>query len=1084
MTFRRIFVAGLLASTMLGGCDSDDKSPPAGTQSKGAFEALTERVTSLEAGRKADEATIAGLRDSLAQFRAELEARIAGQGARLDGVESRVTGLETAQKALEALLPQVEKLQQKVAELQAEPKISKDDAARIAGLEKLAGDVTTLRTDLGAAIKASTLDIENVRKEIDANRLALTKTTSAATAEDLTKRIAGLEVQLETASELGATSAQKFTKRFAELEAALDKVLDLPRIDIPELTRLVDPFIGTAISKTLGGGQKHAGNVNPGAQTPFGMVSFGPDTRGSGKGWEEGSGGYYYPDTTIQDFSMTHLNGPGCRGQGAVAMLPQLSSTGISTAGVKYKHENEKAEPGYYQVRFDNGINSELTATTRTGMARFTFPDKDKAFLTIDPHRTNTYHWQGYLLLESDESKVDIKLDDTALAFSGQTPVGPFCEGTWKKPVHFYAKFDKKLKSSSLAGKVAKLQFELTEEDKSVSVKIGISSVSVANAKLNLETENSGWSFEEIRQQSSDIWNSRLNTIQLDLAKPTALDKLPQEKKANATNKLKQFYTALYRVYSGPTVYSDVNGEYRSMKQVDRSAPSHSLPPRVTENVETYKFKLDGKDAGYKTHYSGFSMWDTYRSQAQLLAWVAPDEASEMMQSLVADAQQCGAFPHWVDGSEDTIPMMGDHALNVIAGSYVFGAKKFDLESARKFVKQSAFDPNSVCNDKLSVGRNANGRALPQYLKDGYIATNSPADWHGSSATIEMVTSDRSAGAFLAALPTNGADRGDIDKLFGRASNWKNIFDDHDKILKAKDSAGNWQNGEFHESGETNYIWAFAHDWTALIGKLRGENDKDPNDAAIKRLNTLFSYKSFSVADEPTGQDLNGGEKSPNYYIGNEPAFQTPWAYNWAGSPKHAQYIIPVIMRKNFSLEPGGLPGNDDMGATSGWYVWSALGLYPVIPSAPGVAISTPQFSGATVWLGNGKKLRIETDKQSMLDDVRYISEMKLGDAEYKGTWLPLDKIRNGGKLSFKLSTEPTTWGEAPELTPPSGPAADYSKATAKEASSVQIVDAPIVPDVKAEVKADATETKPDPVEVKPAVPPCVPGKGRKCPSV
>ena len=145
-----------------------------------------------------------------------------------------------------------------------------------------------------------------------------------------------------------------------------------------------------------------------------------------------------------------------------------------------------------------------------------------------------------------------------------------------------------------------------------------------------------------------------------------------------------------------------------------------------------------------------------------------------------------------------------------------------------------------------------------------------------------------------------------------------------------------------------------ATTWTALIDKLGGKQK------AIDRLNTLFSYKSFSPADEPSGNDLNGGEGSPNYYIGNEPAFQTPWAYNWAGAPKYAQYIIPVIMRKNFLLNAGGLPGNDDMGATSGWYVWSALGLYPVIPSAPGMAVSTPQFAGATVWLGNGKKLRIE----------------------------------------------------------------------------------------------------------------------------
>ncbi|TXR49933.1 glycoside hydrolase family 92 protein [Phyllobacterium endophyticum] len=839
------------------------------------------------------------------------------------------------------------------------------------------------------------------------------------------------------------------------------------------LTQFVDPFIGTAISETLGGGQKHAGNVNPGAQTPFGMVSFGPDTKGSGKGWEEGSGGYYYPDTTIQDFSMTHLNGPGCRGQGAVAMLPQLSSTGISTDGVDYKHENEKAEPGYYQVRFDNGINSELTATTRTGMARFTFPDKDKAFLTIDPRRTNSYHWSGYLLLESDESKVDIKLDDTALAFSGQTAVGPFCGGTWKQPVYFYAKFDKKLKSSSLTDKVAKLQFDLTEEDKSVLVKIGISSVSVANAKLNLDAENKEWSFDAIRQQSSSIWNSRLNSVQLDLAKQDELKKLPQAKQENATNKLAQFYTALYRVYSGPTVFSDVNGDYRSMKQLNKNDPAASLPLRGKENVATYKFKIDGKDAGYKTHYSGFSMWDTYRSHAHLLAWIAPDEASEMMQSLVADAQQCGAFPHWVDGSEDTTPMSGDHAPTVVTGTYAFGAREFDVETARKYMIQSAFTPDSKCNDKLSSTTD-----LASYMKFGYVPGS-------SSATIELLTTDQSIASFLSSLPTRGADQSNIDALRKQASNWKNIFDGVSKTLKAKDDAGNWTPGSFHESTEQNYIWAFAHDWTALIGKLREENIKDPNAAAIKRLNTLFSYKSFSPAEEPTGRDLNGGEHSSDYYIGNEPAFQTPWAYNWAGSPKHAQYIIPVIMRKNFSLKPGGLPGNDDMGATSGWYVWSALGLYPVIPSAPGVAISTPQFSGATVWLGNGKKLRIETDKQALLDDMRYISEMKLNDAEYKGTWLPLDKIRNGGKLSFKLSDKPTEWGSAPELTPPSGPAADYSKSTAKEASSVQIIDAPIVPDVKPEVKTDTTEAKLEPVEVKPAVPPCVPkGKGDRCPPV
>lgn len=373
--------------------------------------------------------------------------------------------------------------------------------------------------------------------------------------------------------------------------------------------------------------------------------------------------------------------------------------------------------------------------------------------------------------------------------------------------------------------------------------------------------------------------------------------------------------------------------------------------------------------------------------------------------------------------------MEGDHAPNVIAGSHAFGARTFDIENARKYMVQSGFDAASKCNDKSSSSNN-----LADYMRLGYVLSHDGNN--SSSATIELLTTDQSIASFLSNLPTKGADQSNIDALRKRASNWKNIFDDKSKTIRAKDGTGNWASGAFHESTEPNYIWAFGHDWTALIDKLGGKQK------AIDRLNTLFSYKSFSPADEPSGNDLNGGEGSPNYYIGNEPAFQTPWAYNWAGAPKYAQYIIPVIMRKNFLLNAGGLPGNDDMGATSGWYVWSALGLYPVIPSAPGMAVSTPQFAGATVWLGNGKKLRIETDKQALLDDVRYIGQMKLNDAEYKGTWLPLDKVRNGGKLSFKLSAAPTDWGSAPELTPPSGPAADFTKATAKEASSVQIIDA------------------------------------------
>jgi predicted alpha-1,2-mannosidase len=790
------------------------------------------------------------------------------------------------------------------------------------------------------------------------------------------------------------------------------------RVDIP-LAQYVNLFVGTKISDT---GSGHSGNVNPGAQTPFGMVSFGPDTTGSGAPWGYGSGGYYFDDSAIRYFSMTHLNGPGCRGQGAVAILPNNANAGIPPGGVRYTKANQAATPGYYKVKFDNGITSELTATTRSGMARIGYTDKDKAFLVIDSARNNP-NQNGV----SYGGLTDIALSADRKSVSGKAVANEFCGGTWKQPVYYYATFDKPLKAGSVvSGKAAILQFDLGDADLAVQVKVGISSVSAANAQKNLEAENAGWSFSTVQATAEKNWNSRLNVVQLDLAKPGEIDKVDAKKKDEATANLTKFYTALYRVYSGPTVYSDVNGDYRSMKQVDLSQGNGVLPDRASENVANYKFKVDGQDAGYKNHYSGFSMWDTYRSQAQLLALIAPEEASEMMQSLVADAQQCGAFPHWVDGSEDTVPMNGDHAPTVVAGSYLFGARKFDLATARTFMRQSIGDADSRCNDKFAIGKRGDSRA--DYMSLGWIPSGRGYD-HPSSTTLEAITTDRSVGAFLDALPdTRGADQGVIEKVFKRAGNWQNIFNDGTKTLASKDAAGAWDgNGDFHESTEANYIWTFAYDWTRLAEKLGGKA------GALDRLGKLFKLDPVDPfkGPEPSGQDLNGGEGSSQYYIGNEPAFQTPWVYNWIGSAKYAQYIIPVILRKNFSLEPGGLPGNDDMGATSGWFVWAAMGLYPVIPSAPGLAVSTPQFSGMTLWLGDGKKLRIEADRQALLDDVRYIGEMKLNGTTYAGSWLPLDRIKDGGTLSYTLSPTPTDWASDPALTPPSGPAADYTKATA-----------------------------------------------------
>ncbi|MCA8018788.1 GH92 family glycosyl hydrolase [Burkholderia metallica] len=820
-----------------------------------------------------------------------------------------------------------------------------------------------------------------------------------------------------------------------------------------QLTQFVNPLIGTQVNSDSG----YAGNVNPGATVPFGMVNFGPNTP---RYDFNGSGGYLSSrgasSGTIDFFSVTHLSGVGCPGQGAVAMLPSDGANAIapngSPAGVGYNYSDETAQPGYYKVRLANGIVTELSATARSGLARFTYTDKDKGFFSIDA-KLNGNSDSGSTSITANNVALQIAADGRSM--KGQAVAPAFCTpyGTiWNAPVYFYATFDKPLRKQTGTSSVntasngaATLQFDLTDADKRVTVRVGISSVSTDNAQANLQAEGAALAFDDARTRAAGLWNDRLNTIQIDDAgNPASLN---PTQKANLT----KFYTALYHVFSAPTLYSDANGDFRSMRQprgangsyptsVDRTG---TIPPRAKANVKDYAFRRpDGSQGGAANHYTGFSLWDTYRSQAQLIALLAPKETSDMMQSLVVDGLQCGAFPHWVDGSDDSTPMSGDNALNVIAGAYKFGATDFDLVSAARLTKQSVFDPSSACNDRPSAP------GLVKFLTAHYLSQSD--DGHSSSATIERVLSDRSAAAFLQALPAGvlnapsvGVSADNIGTLYTRAGWWRNIFDYTNQVIAARNAPpagaapgtlGTLVQGAFHESTEPNYFWSFAQDWTALIDAIGGKQ------AAVTRLNKLFAITTpFSTV--PASGSLNGGESSSGLYIGNEPSFQSPWGYNWAGQPSGAQYILPIIMAQAFTTGRDGLPGNDDMGATSSWYVWATLGMFPVIPSEAGVALSTPQFSGITVWLGNGHSLRLESDKRVAADDTGhaafpYIQSLTVNGADYAGSWLPLAKVANGGTMRYALSATPTQWAAADNLTPPSGPNADYTQMTAGGASA------------------------------------------------
>ncbi|MDR5783060.1 GH92 family glycosyl hydrolase [Caballeronia sp. LZ065] len=813
------------------------------------------------------------------------------------------------------------------------------------------------------------------------------------------------------------------------------------RVDMAGLTKFVNPFIGTGATDT--GLSGAGGNLNPGAQAPFGMVNFGPDTPANNVTSGPGSAGYLYSDSKIDFFSLTHLNGVSCRGEGGVAMRP-------GTAEITFSHANETAQPGYYSVKSDSGILSELTATTRTGMARLTFPAGTAPIVFVDARGA------GSLKSIASSDQVGLSLDTQANAVSGHSVVGAYCNGRWYKPVSFYIVFDTPIDATAtqISPGIVAIAFKQNATGPTVvQLKAGISSVSTDNAKLNLTTENTDWSFDAMRKNQDAIWNHRLNTVQLDIAAPGAIGALKASQSQLATGYVTQFYTALYRTMMGPTVYSDVNGDYRSMQQTDLTAQANTAPVRKTVNVGQYA--VPGAPAAYKTHYSGFSLWDTYRSLTQFQALLFPSEVSDMMQSLVADAVQCGAFPHWVDGSDDIAATEGDPAPNAIAGAYTFGARGFDAATARKYMLQSVFGttPGGAftagrCNNVTSVPEGANTSYAQDagrfYVQNGYVPVDTVPYAHSVSLTLEFQTTDESVGNFLALLG-NPQDSASIATLHRRASNWTNLFNTNIPAsrqyfgvtsgLVPTDLNTQWDfsgknNGGFLQATEPNYLWTIQHDYRALISKLGGDA------LAIGRLDTLFGVNPGDPFNSPmaSAQTLNSGESGSTFYIGGRASMQTPWAYNWAIVPTLSQWVIPMVMQQTFGNDPGGLPGNDGMGALSGWYVWASLGLYPVIPSAPGLAMSTPQFGGATLWLGDGtKKLRIQTDDTALLNNKPYISSVKLNGQDWKGSWLPLAAIANGGTLTYTLSSTATMWAGASTLTPPSGPAADYTQPFAQK---------------------------------------------------
>jgi len=751
---------------------------------------------------------------------------------------------------------------------------------------------------------------------------------------------------------VGTTSAD-YIETFSRMDLST-RELDLKIINKniiwsskEDLTRYVNPFIGTGIYSYRGAER----NINcyPGTVVPFGMVQLSPDTGNN-------VAGYFYEDSNIEGFSHTHLSGCGDYGLGNI--LTMATTGDVKTTEIEYKssfsHDLEVAYPGYYMVMLeDYNIKAELTVTARCGFQRYTFPDSDNAHILIDVTHT----------LEDDEpidAFVEI-VDNNAITgyvtipepfTNGKKPYTTFFTAKFSKPFSSYGTWkDKILYYGSDSGSGddigAYVNFS-TYENEIIKVKVGISYVSEEQAYLNLENEITNWDFDFVKNNARDAWNNRLNVINVE----------------GGTNDQKViFYTALYHSFLMPHIFSDVNGRYIGFDD----------KIHIAENY---------------TEYATFSLWDTFRSEHPLLVLLQPERQNDMIKSLIDQYKYGGWFPKWPFLNRYTNCMIGDHATSVIVDSYLKGVNNFDVSTAYEGMRKSAMELPPDSHDY--EGRTG----LPYYKKLGYIPYNK--DLESVSKTLENAYDDWCLAQIAKAL---GKD--DDYELFMKRSNYyKNLFDPFTKFMRGRHSIGFrkilfipsiWH--DFTEGNSWMYTWFVPHDIEGLIdlmGKKR----------FIRRLDYFFNKFAHPILFAPFS----------HYWHGNEQANHAPYLYNYAGKPWKTQDLVRKIMDELYGTGIDGIPGNEDCGQLSAWYIFSAMGFYPVCPGNTTYQIGSPIFNKVTIHLSdqyyNGNDFVILANNVSA--ENKYIQSATLNGESLNRLWINHSEIVNGGVLILETGDNPS----------------------------------------------------------------------------
>ncbi|MEV6264281.1 GH92 family glycosyl hydrolase [Streptomyces sp. NPDC051784] len=764
-------------------------------------------------------------------------------------------------------------------------------------------------------------------------------------------------------------------------------------------TAYVDPMIGTA----------NGGNTYPGAVRPYGMIAWSPTSTTGDQTSTGAANGYEYGVTRMRGLSLTHVNGAGCN-PGAAGDVPIMPFVGDVTSSPSadskdlvyasgFSHDNERAVPGRYTVGLDSGASADLAVSERAGVADFAFPAGKPANLLFRVSNS----------LNGSED-AEIRIDAAHRKVTGSVLTGAFCGrrangGTNNRKsyyrLYFSASFDRDFAStgtwrdSALApgatvgsggegyatgadragrGSGGWVGFDTTADD-DVRMRIGISYVSQAGAEANLRGEIAPRaSVDDVAREASAAWDRELGSVRIG---------------GGSDDRRTAFYTALYHSLMQPNLISDSDGRYPGMD---------GQPHRVTR--------------GQQAQYSNFSGWDQYRAQIQLLALLKPRIAGDFAQSLYNFARQNGGvWDRWVHVNGATHVMTGDPTAATLATFYAMGVRNFDYEGAFESLARQATVPHpDGLSDAGCPGQCTGQRPnLAQYLDSHYAAQDVCHCWGGAAETLEDAVADDALGRWARMLG-----RGDEAASFEeRGRWWRNVFNPGATdgagttgYIQARNLDGSWvtpfgpgSDKGFAQGTSATYTWMVPQDVQGLAEAMGGR------EAAAERLDRFF-HKTDGTWSVKGGDPLR-------YDPTNEPGIHAPWLYNALGQPWKTQETVREILDTVYGTGPRGLPGNDDLGTMSAWYVFSALGLYPQTPGSATLLLGTPLFPSAVLDRPQGRDIRISASQADATHT--YIDAIKVDGRATDRSWADARLVTHGGSLTYRLADKPnTSWATGP----------------------------------------------------------------------